>query len=83
MTVIDTPEGMAFVRVLTMAHALAFEINVPGMKMTRFSALKAAKQAGYTKASRKPAALRDLVGVLKEMNPSYEVSGTIAKALGE
>jgi len=80
-TVIDTPEGMAFVRMLNIAHSLAFEINVPGMKMSRFSALKVAKADGLTKASRKPAALRDVVAAMKVANPDYEPSGPIVKAL--
>jgi hypothetical protein len=80
-TVIDTPEGMEYVRLLTIASSLAFEINVPGMKMSRISALKAAKQSGYTKASRKPAALRDVVALMKVANPGWEPSGTIERAL--
>jgi len=70
-TVIDTPEGMQYVRILTVAHALTLEINT-GMKMSRgISALKVAKRDGLTTHSRKPAALRDVVAVLQEINPDY------------
>jgi hypothetical protein len=81
MTVIDTPEGIQYFRMLSMAHALAFEINVPGMKMSRVSALKAARADGITKSNRKPQALRDVVAALKQVNPDFEPGDTIQKAL--
>jgi hypothetical protein len=80
-TVIDTPEGINMYRMLTLAHSLAFEINYPGMKMTRVSALKVAKADGLTKASRKPAALRDVIAAIQAVNPEYVPEGMIARML--
>lgn len=78
--VIDTPDGIYMYRLLSIAHSLAFEIKT-GMKMSRISALKVAKADGLTKASRKPAALRDVVAAIQERNPDYEPSGQILEAM--
>jgi hypothetical protein len=81
-TIIDTPEGINMARLLTIAHSLAFEA-VTGMKMTRISALKVAKADGLTKASRKPAALRDVVAHIQSINPAYEPSKQMLEAMSK
>lgn len=82
MIIIDTPEGINMYRMLTIAHSLAFEIST-SMKMSRISALKTAKADGLTKASRKPAALRDVVAHIQSINPAYEPSKQILEAMSK
>jgi hypothetical protein len=81
-TIIDTPEGINMARLLVIAHSLAFEANT-GMKMTRISALKVAKADGLTKASRKPAALRDVVAHIQSIDPTYEPTKQMLEAMGK
>lgn len=78
--VIDTPEGINMYRLLTIAHALAFEAKT-GMKMTRISALKVARSEGYTKSNRKPAALRDVLSVIQAIDPTYEPTPMMKEVL--
>jgi hypothetical protein len=76
----DTPEKVAMVRLLTIAHGLATEINT-GMKMTRVSVLTVAQRDGLTVKRTKKGALRDVVKALKAARPDYVESGSIARAL--
>lgn len=78
--VIDTPEGINMYRLLTIAHSLAFEAKT-GMKMSRISALKVARQEGYTKSNRKPAALRDVIAVIQSYDPDYEPTQMMKEVL--
>lgn len=69
---------------LTLAHALALEINHPGMKASRIPALTGAKNLGVIpkdKRGNKKQALKLTVQKLREVRPDYEPSTLIAKAL--
>jgi hypothetical protein len=81
--IIDTPEGIQTVRLLACIHALALEINIPGMKMSRgVSPLKAAQVSGWTKSRTKVVALRDCVEVMETVNPDYMPSNNVLGAMG-
>jgi hypothetical protein len=77
---ITTPEGIAFYRLLTVAHGLALEINT-GMKMTRQSVLAVAQRDGLTVKRTKKGALRDVVKALKAAQPDYAESASVARAM--
>jgi hypothetical protein len=64
--VIDTPEGIAAVRVITLMHSLRFEIET-GMKMTRFSLLNVCKRDYGITARTKKAALAELEAMFPEL----------------
>ncbi len=65
-TTIDTPEGVAFARVLAIRSGLAIETHT-GLKNSRFSMLKLANQEMGTKHRTKQAALDDLNARLAEV----------------
>ena len=69
---------------LTLAHALALEINHPGMQASRIPALTGAKNLGVIpkdKRGNKKQALKLTVQKLREVRPDYEPSDLIVKAL--
>lgn len=82
-TVITGPDINTFA-LLTLASALALEINHPGLKASRTPALTGAKNLGIIpkgKRGNKRQALRLTVQKLREVRPEYEPSTTVAKAL--
>ena len=85
--VIDTPEGINMLRLISMAHALALEVNT-GMKMSRgVSVLAIAQRDGITNKRTKKGALKDVVEYIQlvheaEGRPPWEPSETIVRAMG-
>lgn len=82
--VIITGPDVSTAALITLAHALAIEINMPGMKMTRISALQGAKNLGVIpqgKRGNKKQALKATVEKIREARPDYEPTGSVAKAL--
>jgi hypothetical protein len=69
--------------IVTIAHGLALEINT-GMKVSRMGALQGARNHGLIAPNgrSKKAALKAAVKLLKEVNPDYQPSESIKKALG-
>jgi hypothetical protein len=65
--VIDTPEGIDMLRVITMRSALKFEVET-GMKMTRISALAATNERFGTDFRTKKKALAFLNEVLADFD---------------
>lgn len=79
--IIDTPEGIAIMRHISLVHALALQVNT-GMKLSRgISAIKIAQQDGHTTKRTAKGALRDTVQRLREVYPEYEPSEGVARAL--
>lgn len=68
---IDTPEGIDMLRVITMRHALRFEVQT-GMKMTRISALAAVNERFGTTFRTKKKALAFLDNLFAEIDAAKE-----------
>jgi hypothetical protein len=64
------PDAVSMYAWLTTRRALAFEVAHPGMKMTRFSALQAAKRNGFV-----PANVRTKQQALDYMNAAADEAG--------
>lgn len=64
MPIIDTPEGIAAVRLLTLIHALRVEVNT-GMKVSPFPLTKTARQYGVTARTKKQC-LTELVALYEQ-----------------
>ncbi len=77
LTGVDT-KVFQYVRV---AHALALEINIPGMKVARGGSLMllAASYCGSSKRTKK-GVLRDYIAWMKKQVPGWEPSESVAKA---
>lgn len=91
MTVEETPSGALIITgdsipiyaLLTLASALALKINT-GMEMSRIPALQGAKNLGIIPADKRgnaKTALKLTVQKLRDLQPGYEPSATVAKAL--
>lgn len=67
---------------LQCVHALAIEVNVPGMKAVRGSGsvLQMVKQYYGVEATRKPAAILELVALIREVDPDYVPGASIKRA---
>lgn len=92
MTIIDTPEGMLMVGLLQHAHRLALEINTGmGFRQSSLAILRrldvtldgGATYRPVTIKGTKKGALKDLVKLIKEINPDYTESDSIAKAMAK
>lgn len=66
MTVIDTPEGIAWFAFLQVLHALKLEVKT-GMKMSRGSILKVAQQRYGVTARTKAGALAEMATIYEEI----------------
>lgn len=90
MAIESTPAGIIITgpdintaALITLAHALAMEINY-GMKMSRIGGLQGAKNLGVIPAGKrgnKKQALKLTVEKIREARPEYEPNGNVAKAL--
>lgn len=87
-TIITGPADTKTYALVTLAHALAMEINSPnGMQLTRIKAIKAAANHGIVPAGTrgtakaKRDALKLTVQTIRENWPSYEPGTMVAKAL--
>jgi hypothetical protein len=80
--VITGEANIRFAHVLTMAHALALEINT-GMTNSHGSVLNAARAQGLTVKRTKRGALADIVKALKTMRADYAPGASITRALGK
>lgn len=79
-----TGEDIPIFALSALALALAVEINMPGMQMTRTPALTGAKNLGIIpkdKRGNKKQALKLTVQKLREVRPGYEPTRSVAKAL--
>ena len=83
--VITGPDIPVFA-LITLAQALALEINHPGMQASRIPALTGAKNLGIIpkdKRGNKKSALKLTVQKIRELRPDYEPGATVAKALAK
>jgi hypothetical protein len=79
---VDTPEGIEMFRLLAIAHALSLEVNT-GMKMSRgVSVLAVAQRDGLTVKRTKKGALKDVIAYIQRVDPEYQPSDTIIRAMG-
>lgn len=85
--IIEGPERVRAATLLTLASALALEINLPGMKISsRGSALDAARIQGVIpkgKRTTRAAALKATVAAIKEVWPAYEPNKSVARAMSK
>lgn len=72
----DGPEGVDLFRLHVIRQALSFEVKHPGMKMTRFSALKAANEVMGTTYRTKKKALDAIDALLQQEQPTTENRST-------
>jgi hypothetical protein len=78
---VTTPEQHSMYRLLSYVAMLSIEINT-GLKHSRGSVLAAAKRDGLTRKQTKKGALRDIVAIIKGINPAYEPGTGTKTALG-
>ncbi len=85
--IIEGPENTRAATLLTLAHALALEINLPGMVLSsRGSALDAARIQGVIpkgKRTTRKAALAATIAAIKEKWPEYEPTKSVARAMSK
>lgn len=73
---------MNWIQALVLAQGLAFEINVPGMRWTRATALiPAARRFGYDGPAKKIKALEWVIACMLDADPTWEPSESMVKAL--
>ena len=81
--IVVTGEDISTYSLLALAHALAFKVS-HGREISRVPALTGAKNLGIIpkdKRGNAKAALKLTVQKIREVQPGYEPSGTVAKAL--
>lgn len=85
-TMVTGKDDINIVRLLTLAHAAALEINT-GMKASRIPLTTAARNCGVIlddgSRPQKKKILRLTVQELRRLRPDYEPSSLIAKALAK
>lgn len=69
-------------RLLTVASALALEVNMPGMRHSRGSMMNVAKAACGSSKRTKKGVLGDLVAFIQTVHPTYAPGPSVARALG-
>lgn len=85
MTMAKGSEEVRVFTLITLAHALAMEINMPGMRVSsRGSALDAARIQHVIPAGKRVSrkdALKATVAAITELRPDYEAKSLVKKAL--